>query len=268
MDDSQLDAAVRAQFGVTPRPAQRTLIRRTLEGRNSLGIMPTGAGKSLAFQAAGALMDGAVLVVSPLLSLMRDQVEKLKTSVRAARLDATLERAEAESILRRLAAGDLDLLYADGRLELEEAAGLPTHTGLVLLSERGSGLGRVAPDKSVRLVRGDRDAFGVHGRSAEQRVAIDLLLDPEVAVVALDGPAGTGKTLLAIAAGLEQVWNHPPTRRYERLAIYRPVVAVGRQDMGFLPGTLEEKLDPWMGAVHDAVVAMSDVGARARPTRR
>ncbi len=86
----------------------------------------------------------------------------------------------------------------------------------------------------------------------------ELLLDPEVAVVALDGPAGTGKTLLAIAAGLEQVWNNPSNRRYERLAIYRPVVAVGRQELGYLPGTREEKLDPWMGAIHDAVVAMSD----------
>jgi len=89
------------------------------------------------------------------------------------------------------------------------------------------------------------EAFDLKPRNVEQRLALDLLLDPEVAVVALDGPAGTGKTLLAIAAGLEQVWNHPPTRRYERLAIYRPIVAVGRQDVGYLPGTLEEKLDPW-----------------------
>lgn len=111
MDDSALTAAVSGTFGVEPRPAQRALIRRTLEGKNSLGIMPTGAGKSLAFQAAGALMDGTVLVVSPLLSLMRDQVEKLKSTVRAARLDATLERAETDAILRRLAGNELDLLY-------------------------------------------------------------------------------------------------------------------------------------------------------------
>ena len=108
------------------------------------------------------------------------------------------------------------------------------------------------------LLRQTQEAFDLKPRNIEQRLALDLLLDPEVSVVALDGPAGTGKTLLAIAAGLEQVWNHPSTRRYERLAIYRPVVAVGRQDMGYLPGTLDEKLDPWMGAIHDAVVAMSD----------
>ncbi len=108
------------------------------------------------------------------------------------------------------------------------------------------------------LLRPNLEAFDLKPRNIEQRFALDLLLDPEVAVVALDGPAGTGKTLLAIAAGLEQVWNDPANRRYERLAIYRPVVAVGRQELGYLPGTREEKLDPWMGAIHDAVVAMSD----------
>ena len=60
---------------------------------------------------------------------------------------------------------------------------MPCHTGLVLLSPRGSGLGRVGADKQVRLVRGDRDAFGLHGRSAEQRIALDLLLDPDVGIV-------------------------------------------------------------------------------------
>ncbi len=108
------------------------------------------------------------------------------------------------------------------------------------------------------LLRPNLEAFDLKPRNIEQRFALDLLLDPEVSVVALDGPAGTGKTLLAIAAGLEQVWNNPANRGYERLAIYRPVVAVGRQELGYLPGTREEKLDPWMGAIHDAVVAMSD----------
>jgi PhoH-like ATPase len=108
------------------------------------------------------------------------------------------------------------------------------------------------------LLRQDQEAFDLKPRNVEQRLALDLLLDPAVSVVALDGPAGTGKTLLAIAAGLEQVWNHPTNRRYERMAIYRPLVAVGRQEVGYLPGTLDEKLDPWMGAIHDAVVAMSD----------
>jgi ATP-dependent DNA helicase RecQ len=111
MNESAIGAAIQSRFGVTPRPAQLALIERTLAGQSSLGIMPTGAGKSLAFQGAAALMEGTVLVVSPLLSLMRDQVEKLKTVLRVARLDASLEREESATVLRRLAAGDLELLY-------------------------------------------------------------------------------------------------------------------------------------------------------------
>jgi ATP-dependent DNA helicase RecQ len=105
---------VRRTFGLEARPAQLTLIRRTLEGQNSLGVMPTGSGKSLAFQAAAVLLGASgktVLVVSPLVSLMRDQVQKLQQLLRAERLDSTLERAESEDILRRLAARELALLY-------------------------------------------------------------------------------------------------------------------------------------------------------------
>ena len=100
---------------------------------------------------------------------------------------------------------DLDQLYDRGRVEHAGAAELPCHTGLVLLSPRGSGLGRVGADKQIRLVRGDRDAFGLHGRSAEQRIALDLLLDPDVGIVSLGGRAGTGKSALALCAGLEAV---------------------------------------------------------------
>ncbi len=148
---------------------------------------------------------------------------------------------------------DLDLLYADGRLDLEEARELPTHTGLVLLSERGSGLGRVAPDKSVRLVRGDRDAFGVHGRSAEQRVAIDLLLDPEVGIISLGGRAGTGKSALALCAGLESVLER---RAHKKVIVFRPLYAVGGQDLGYLPGDSAEKMGPWAQAVFDTLGAL------------
>jgi PhoH-like ATPase len=141
--------------------------------------------------------------------------------------------------------------------DVEGAAGLVDNEFAILRAGQQSALTR-RKGAALCLLRHNLEAFDLKPRNIEQRLALDLLLDPEVAVVALDGPAGTGKTLLAIAAGLEQVWNHPTTRRYERLAIYRPIVAVGRQDLGYLPGTMEEKLDPWMGAIHDAVVALSD----------
>lgn len=99
------------------------------------------------------------------------------------------------------------------------------------------------------------EAWGLRARSKEQRFALELLMDPDVSVVALDGRAGTGKTVMAIAAGLEQVVE---SRTYERLAVYRPLVPVGRADVGFLPGGLDEKLDPWMSAIHDAIVALTD----------
>ena len=104
-----------------------------------------------------------------------------------------------------VAGADLDELYADQVIDLDEARDLPCHTGVVLVSERGSALGRVKADKQVHLVRGDREAFGIHGRSAEQRIALDLLLDPEVGIVSLGGRAGTGKSALALCAGLETV---------------------------------------------------------------
>jgi PhoH-like ATPase len=144
---------------------------------------------------------------------------------------------------------EVDLVAGAGALCENEFAVLRAGKQAALTRRKGSRLW---------LVRSNQVAFDLKPRNIEQRLALDLLLDPEVVVVALDGPAGTGKTLLAVAAGLEQVWNHPANRRYERLAIYRPVVAVGRQELGYLPGTKEEKLDPWMAAIHDAVVAMSD----------
>ena len=152
-----------------------------------------------------------------------------------------------------VSAFDLDSLYETGRLDLEEARELPCHTGLVLLSPRGSGLGRVAADKSVRLVRGDRDAFGVHGRSAEQRVAIDLLLDAEVGIVSLGGRAGTGKSALALCAGLESVMER---RAHKKVVVFRPLYAVGGQELGYLPGDANEKMGPWAQAVFDTLGAL------------
>ncbi|MFP5376968.1 MAG: PhoH family protein [Acidimicrobiia bacterium] len=154
----------------------------------------------------------------------------------------------------------VDRLFTERRVPAADVAGadgLGENEFGILRAGQQSALTRRKGD-TLHLLRPTVEAFDLRPRNTEQRLALELLLDPDVAVVALDGPAGTGKTLLAIAAGLDQVWNHPSARRYERMAIYRPVVAVGRQDLGYLPGSLDEKLDPWMGAIHDAVVAMSD----------
>jgi len=147
----------------------------------------------------------------------------------------------------------VDSLYDTERADLPEARELPCHAGLVLVSERGSALGRVTPEKQVRLVRGDRDAFGLHGRSAEQRVALDLLLDPDIGIVSLGGRAGTGKSALALCAGLEAVMER---RQHRKVVVFRPLYAVGGQDLGYLPGSEAEKMNPWAQAVFDTLGAL------------
>lgn len=148
---------------------------------------------------------------------------------------------------------EMDHLYEYGRLEHLGAAELPCHTGLKLLSPRGSGLGRVGADKQVRLVKGDRDAFGLHGRSAEQRIALDILLDPDIGIVSLGGRAGTGKSALALCAGLEAVMER---RQQRRVVVFRPLYAVGGQELGYLPGSESEKMNPWGQAVFDTLSAL------------
>ncbi|MBB1256571.1 PhoH family protein [Streptomyces alkaliterrae] len=148
----------------------------------------------------------------------------------------------------------VDELFAAESVHVAEAAELPVHTGLVLHSEKGRALGRVTSDGRVRLVRGDREAFGIHGRSAEQRVALDLLLDPEVGIVSMGGRAGTGKSALALCAGLESVLER---RQHSKVMVFRPLYAVGGQDLGYLPGTADEKMNPWAQAVFDTLKAVT-----------
>jgi PhoH-like ATPase len=129
----------------------------------------------------------------------------------------------------------------------------PVHTGVVLHSEKGSALAKVTSDKRLQLVRGDRSAFGLHGRSAEQRIALDLLLDNEIGIVSLGGRAGTGKSALALCAGLEAVLER---RQHKKVVIFRPLYAVGGQELGYLPGSEGEKMSPWAQAVFDTLGAL------------
>jgi PhoH-like ATPase len=147
----------------------------------------------------------------------------------------------------------IDDLYASDFADHEEAHTLPIHTGVVLHSDRASALARVSPDKRLQLVRGDRTAFGLHGRSAEQRIALDLLLDPEIGIVSMGGRAGTGKSALALCAGLEAVMER---RAHKKIVIFRPLYPVGGQELGYLPGSEGEKMSPWAQAVFDTLGAL------------
>ncbi|MEJ5927504.1 PhoH family protein [Corynebacterium sp. H128] len=152
----------------------------------------------------------------------------------------------------------IDELYRTGYADLSgevtrrgvAVEDLPVHCGLTLASPSQSALARVRDDGEVSLIRGDLQAFGVHGRSAEQRVALDLLLDSEVGIVSIGGRAGTGKSALALCAGLEAVLERG---EHKRIVVFRPLYAVGGQDLGYLPGSESEKMNPWAQAVFDTL---------------
>lgn len=152
-----------------------------------------------------------------------------------------------------LSGDEVNDLYETELIKHKDVANLPINTGLVIHSERGSALGRVEAGSKIKLVHGDRDVFGVHGRSAEQRLAIDLLLDQEVGIISMGGRAGTGKSALALCAALEAVLER---RQHKKIMVFRPLFAVGGQELGYLPGTEAEKMNPWGQAIFDTLSAL------------
>ncbi len=187
----------------------------------------------------------------------------LPMRVKASAVGLTAEEYRAELAVEsgwtgmaelEVATDQIDTLYETGFLDCDGARDLPCHTGVVLLSGSHTALARVTPGKELRLVKSERDAFGIHGRSAEQRVALDLLLDPSVGIVSLGGRAGTGKSALALCAGLEAVMER---RQHSKVVVFRPLYAVGGQELGYLPGTEGEKMAPWAQAVFDTLGAVT-----------
>ena len=155
-----------------------------------------------------------------------------------------------------LSAEQMTKLYDSEEFSSRLLGDLPVNTGLIVHSERGSALGRVTSRGQMRLVRGDREIFGMHGRSAEQRLAIDLLLDPEIGIVSLGGRAGTGKSALALCAGLEAVLEK---QQHRKIMVFRPLYAVGGQELGYLPGDAAEKMNTWAQAVFDTLNVLDEV---------
>lgn len=164
--------------------------------------------------------------------------------------------------VERIAAGKdvVDLLYKNRVVPFdsidpsnETLPHLPVNTGLILSAPGSSALGRINHQNEVELIPGELSAFGLHGRSAEQRIALAHLLDPEIGIVSLGGPGGTGKSVLALAAALEAVLEQ---RTHSKILVFRPLFAVGGQELGYLPGTESEKMNPWSAAVFDALGAL------------
>lgn len=147
----------------------------------------------------------------------------------------------------------IDQFYTEGSLEIE--GDFFANQGLTLVDETNpshSALGRYSATKQeiVSLIKVSKEGiWGIHPRNREQQFALDLLLNDDIPLVSLVGKAGTGKTLLAIAAGLVKTADESA---YNRLLVSRPVYPMGR-DLGFLPGDIEDKLAPWMQPIFDNV---------------
>jgi PhoH-like ATPase len=225
---------------------------------SNMSVLPSGlqlndADSRILAVASNLAADGlAVTVVS----------KDLPLRVKAASIGLAAEEYRAEQVVDSGYTGQASIdvssehmasFYESEKISARALADVPVNTGVVVHSDRGSALARVFARGEARLVRGDRDVFGLHGRSAEQRLAIDLLLDPEVGIVSLGGSAGTGKSALALCAGLEAVLEK---QQHKKIMVFRPLYAVGGQDLGFLPGDAGEKMNPWAQAVFDTLGAI------------
>ncbi|WP_245630429.1 PhoH family protein [Granulicoccus phenolivorans] len=185
---------------------------------------------------------------------MRVKASSVALPAEEYRADGVIETGYTGMTELQVGAEEIDQLYESGFLENEAIRNLHCNQGVVLLGGGSSALGRVTADKQVRLVKKDQDAFGLHGRSAEQRIALDLLLDPAVGILSLGGRAGTGKSALALCAGLESVLER---RQHSKVVVFRPIYAVGGQELGYLPGSEGEKMAPWAQAVFDTLGAVT-----------
>ncbi|MFP3465867.1 PhoH family protein [Leifsonia sp. SIMBA_070] len=266
------------EIGYFARQALRNLDELRVEHERLDFPIPVGDGGSLRVELNHSNMsvlpsgmqlgdnDSRILAVA--LNLSHDGLDvtvvskDLPLRVKAASIGLAAEEYRHEQVVDSGWTGMADIslgsdqmaaLYDDEWMRTDLAAGLPVNTGLVIHSDRGSALGRVVADGEVKLVRGDRDVFGLHGRSAEQRLAIDLLLDPEIGILSLGGRAGTGKSALALCAGLEAVLER---RQHKKIMVFRPLYAVGGQELGYLPGDASEKMNPWGQAVFDTLGAL------------
>jgi len=278
------------EIGFFARQALRHLDELRIEhGRLDFPV-PVGAGGTLRVELANTdptvlpaglrLGDNDTRILAVAMHLMRDGQEvtvvskDLPMRVKAASLGISAEEYLAEQAVDSgwtgiaqldVSGDDISDLYETEIALSDDVRGLPVNTGLVIHSERGSALGRVVGDGQYRLVRGDREVFGLHGRSAEQRIAIDLLLDPEVGIVSLGGRAGTGKSALALCAGLESVLERQQQRR---IMVFRPLFAVGGQELGYLPGDQQEKMNPWGQAVYDTLSSVVSANVLEEVTAR
>jgi PhoH-like ATPase len=163
---------------------------------------------------------------------------------------------------------EIDKLYKDKTLSIEEETLYPNE--FVLLKDasdpKHSAMAVAKDENTLRPMhsRGDDVVWNIHPRNKEQRMALELLMNPEIKLVTLVGQAGSGKTLLALAAGLELALE---MKVYEKILVSRPIVPLGR-DIGYLPGDKEEKLSNWMQPIFDNLDYLLHDGKRDQQSVR
>lgn len=203
---------------------------------------------------------GGVLVTKD--ASLRIKGAQLGVSVQDYKADTAPTQQVRQGIVEHQTDADtIDRLFEEGKIAVDGVDAVVNEFVVLRSGISRSALARViqtGPETVIERVPTHVRAFGVEPKNLAQTVALHQLLDPSIPAVSLMGMAGTGKTFLALAAALEQVLEQ---RRYRRVSVYRPLVAVGRQEVGYLPGDLGEKLAPWMAAVHDNLYALfSDAG--------
>jgi PhoH-like ATPase len=174
----------------------------------------------------------------------------LKTTSISNKLDDTDDLIHAVKLIE-VAPSVIDEIYEKGYVKLQDT--IPLNTGVMLTAATGSALAVAKPDWKFELIQGDLQVGSYKGRSREQKIAVNHLMNENIGVVSLSGTAGSGKSFWMLNAALNLVRDSRTP--YEKIVIFRPVNPVGgqHQDLGFLPGTLDEKLAPHIQAVYDTL---------------
>jgi PhoH-like ATPase len=235
------------------RLASGSIVRVELNHRAEIPahLSDTSVDNRILRTAAGLKEDGGVIVVTKDINLRVkcDACAILAQDYEKDRLAKTPDTLYSGFMTLVVPSASIDEMYDQDSISAP-ACGFPNQ--FVHLqsdaSESHSGLGRFTADGRIRAAHPLRELWGIRPRNTEQKLAMSLLMDPSVELVTLVGRAGSGKTLLAAAAALQHVLGKESP--FQRALLSRPIQPMGR-DLGFLPGTVEEKLAPWMSALND-----------------
>ncbi len=277
-----------SELGQNARTVSRMLDGFRSVGRLSEGVaLPNGGHLRIIFQKAKSARNGHALfsdntvdnrILSLAFSVLKAQprgqtvlVSKdINLRIKADALGLQAEDYENDRVLiKDLYTGMIELTVGPDQIAAFRAAGLMEVNGgqhyapneyctlIEQTNPKRTALARVdtSGTRLLPIIDSRDGVWGIKPRNREQHFAFDALLDDRVKLVTLMGKAGTGKTLLAMAAGLKRTVLD---REYRRLVVARPTISMGKE-LGFLPGSLEEKLAPWMQPIHDALEMLSDL---------